>query len=326
MEWRQLAERVIAGARLSREEGRAVLDAPREEDLAILDAAYRVRRAFHGDRLRLHVLRNAMSGVCPEDCHFCSQSSISGAPVKKYTLQSKEELVRGAVAAKELHAWKYCIVTATRGPSEKDLDRICDAVREIKRTVDIKVCTSLGILERDQAVRLKEAGVDRFNHNLETSARLFPSICTTHTYEDRVRTIHHVKDVGMQACCGGILGMGETHDDVLDLAFTLADLGVDSVPVNFLDPRPGTPLSGARPPSPRECLRYLCLFRLLLPRQDLRAAGGREANLRSLAPLALLAVNSVFSGGYLTTPGAAPSEDARMIADLGLEVEEVIPE
>lgn len=326
MDWRRLAERVIVGERLSRDEGRTVLDAPREEDLALVDAAWRVRRAFHGDRLRIHVLRNAMSGVCPEDCHFCSQSSISGAPVKKYALQSKEELVRGAVAAKELHAWKYCIVTATRGPSEKDLDRICDAVREIKRTVDIKVCTSLGLLTHDQAARLKDAGVDRFNHNLETSERLFPSICTTHTYEDRVRTIRHVKEAGMQACCGGILGMGETHDDVLDLAFTLADLGVDSVPVNFLDPRPGTPLASARPPTPRECLRYLCLFRLVLPRQDLRAAGGREANLRTLAPMALLAVNSIFSGGYLTTPGAPPSEDARMIADLGLEVEEVIPE
>ncbi len=326
MDWRELADRVVRGERLAREDARAVLEAPREEDLAILDAAHRVRRAFHGDRLRIHVLRNAMSGVCPEDCHFCSQSSISGAPVKKYALQSKEELVRGAVAARELHAWKYCIVTATRGPSEKDLDRICDAVREIKRTVDIKVCTSLGILTRDQAVRLKEAGVDRFNHNLETSARLFPSICTTHTYEDRVRTIRHVKDVGLAACCGGILGLGETHEDVLDLAFSLAELDVDSVPVNFLDPRPGTPLSGARPPSPRECVRTLCLFRLALPRQDLRVAGGREANLRSLQPLALLVVNSVFSGGYLTTPGAPPSEDARMIADLGLEVEEVVPE
>lgn len=326
MDWRALADRVIGGGRITRAEGRALLEAPRAEDLAILDAAYRVRRAFHGDRLRIHVLRNAMSGVCPEDCHFCSQSSISNAPVRKYALQSKEELVRGAIAAKELHAWKYCIVTAARGPSEKDLDRICDAVREIKRTVDIKVCTSLGILTRDQAARLKEAGVDRFNHNLETSARLFPSICTTHTYEERVRTIRHVKEVGMQACCGGILGMGETHEDVLDLAFALAELEVDSVPVNFLDPRPGTPLASARPMSPRECVRSLCLFRLVLPRQDLRVAGGREVSLRTLAPLALLAANSMFSGGYLTTPGAPPSEDARMIADLGLEVEEVIPE
>lgn len=326
MDWRALADCVIGGDRLSRDEGRALLAAPAEEDLAVLDAAHRVRRAFHGDRLRLHVLRNAMSGVCPEDCHFCSQSSISDAPVKKYALQSKEEIVRGALAAKELHAWKYCIVTATRGPGDRDLDRICDAVREIKRSVDIRICTSLGILTREQAVRLREAGVDRFNHNLETSERLFPRICTTHTFADRVRTVRFAKEAGMQACSGGILGMGETDEDVLDLAFALADLEVDSVPVNFLDPRPGTPLAQGMPPSPRRCLRYLSLFRLALPKQDLRVAGGREANLRSLQPMALFVVNSIFTGGYLTTPGAPPSDDARMIADVGVEVEEVIPE
>jgi biotin synthase len=342
MPWLPLAERSIAGDALTRDEARAVLHCPDDELLALLDATFRVRRAFHGKKVRIHVLQNAKSGACPEDCRFCSQSSFYGQgvaaaaatprqaepggappPAGEYPLQSVEEIVEGARRAKRARAWKYCIVTATRGPSKRDLDVVCEAVRRIKSEMDLTICTSLGLLTEDKAKRLAEAGVDRYNHNLESSERFFPEVATTHAFADRVATVKLARGAGMEACCGGIVGMGESEDDVLDLAYALRELQVESVPVNFLDPRPGTPMAQRARTTPAQCLKTLCLFRLLHPRADLRAAGGREANLRWMQPMALYAVNSIFTQGYLTTPGAAPSEDHRMILDLGFEIEEV---
>jgi biotin synthase len=321
--WSDLADRSIAGQPIARAEARLVLDASDDELLTLLDAAYRVRRAFHGKKVRLHVLQNAKSGACPEDCKFCSQSSAYETPSDVYPLQTVEELVEGARRAKRAKAWKYCIVTATRGPSRRDLDVVCEAVRQIKSELDITVCTSLGNLTPEKARRLKEAGVDRFNHNLETSERHYPSVVSTHSYRDRVETVRTAKAAGLEACCGGIVGMGETADDLVELAFALRELDVESAPVNFLDPRPGTPFAELPRVTPRYCLKVLAMFRFLLPRTDLRVAGGREVNLRWLQPLALYAVNSIFTSGYLTTPGATPSSDHQMIRDLGFEIEEV---
>ena len=326
MDFADLADRSIAGQALSRAEARAVLDTPDDDLLALLHEVFRVRRTFHGRKVRLHVLQNAKSGACPEDCKFCSQSSAYETPAEVYPLQTVEQLVEGARRAKRAKAWKYCIVTATRAPSRRDLDTLCEAVARIKAEIDITVCTSLGNLTAEKAQRLKEAGVDRFNHNLETSARLYPRVVSTHSYEDRVSTVKIAKAAGLEACCGGIVGMGETEDDVLDLAFSLAELEVESVPVNFLDPRPGTPFADLPRVTPQHCLKVLCMFRFLHPRADLRVAGGREVNLRWMQPLALYAVNSIFTSGYLTTPGAHPSADHQMIRDLGFEIEEVPPE
>jgi len=189
VDWNAVADRSIEGRAPSREEALAAVRAPEEEFLAVLQAAYRVRRHFHGNTVKVHILENALSGLCPEDCGFCSQSKVAQGEVEKYRLISKEEMVSAARTAKESGAWKYCMVTATRGPSDPQLEVICDAVREIKDKVGIKVCTSLGILKPGQAERLKAAGVDRFNHNLETSERHFGKVCTTHTYQDRLRTI-----------------------------------------------------------------------------------------------------------------------------------------
>ena len=325
--WPSFAERSIAqalgGEALSRAEAHAVLDCPDEELLALLDAAYRVRLRFHGKKLRLHVLANAKSGACPEDCKFCSQSSSYETPADVYPMQSVEQIVEGARRAKRARAWKYCIVTATRGPSRRDLDVVCEAVARIKAEIDITVCTSLGNLTAEKAARLKAAGVDRFNHNLETSERYYPEVVSTHGYQDRVETVRIAKAAGLEACCGGIIGMGETRDDIVDLALALRELDVESCPVNFLDPRPGTPFAGLARPTPQHCLKTLALFRFMLPRADLRVAGGREVNLRWLQPLALYAVNSIFTSGYLTTPGATPSADHQMIRDAGFEIEEV---
>ena len=323
--WQTLATRSLqtAGHGITRDDARQVLDAPDDELLALLDAAFRVRREHHGRRVRLHVLENAKSGACPEDCRFCSQSSSYETPAGEYPIETVEQLVEGARRAKAAHAWKYCMVTATRGPSRRDLDVICEAAKRIKSELDLTLCASLGLLTPDKAARLKEAGIDRFNHNLETSERFFPEVATTHTWQDRVATVKIAKAAGLEACCGGIVGMGEQQDDVIDLALALRELAVESVPVNFLDPRPGTPMAERARMTPSECLKVLAMFRFVHPRADLRVAGGREVNLRWMQPLALYVVNSIFTSGYLTTPGATPSADHQMIRDLGFEVEEV---
>jgi biotin synthase len=318
-DWNSLAERAIAGDAPTREEALAVVRAPDVELLPILEAAYKVRRHFHGNRVKVHILENAMSGLCPEDCSWCSQSKVSKGDVEKYRLITKEEMLEGARKAKAAGAFKYCLVTSTRGPNDQQMDVICDAVREIKEKVGIRICTSLGILEREQAFRLKAAGVDRFNHNLETSQRHFGNLCTTHTWEDRQRTIQYVHEAGMESCCGGIVGMGEADEDIVDLAFELRRLGVTSIPVNFLNPRPGTPLGKLPLTEPRRALRVLCMVRFVNASRDIRCAGGREVNLRSLQPFVLYPCNSIFTNGYLTTGGNAESDDVRMIRDLGFE-------
>jgi biotin synthase len=225
-----------------------------------------------------------------------------------------------------MKAVKFCMVTATRGPSDKELDTVCEAVRQIKQEMPIEICTSLGLLNDAQAKRLAEAGVDRFNHNLETSRNFFPQVCQTHSFDDRVSTVRAAKAAGMEACCGGIVGMGETFDDRIDLAYTLRDLGVESIPVNFLDPRPGTPMGELPRLTPRECLKILCMFRFVNPTVDLRVAGGREVNLRDLQSLSLFPANSMFTEGYLTTGGNQYENDLRMIEDAGFRLAELVPE
>ena len=324
-DWNRLANKSLAGAPPTRGEALAVLEASDDELLPVLQAAFRVRHRYHGREVRIHVLRNAKSGLCPEDCVFCSQSVKFPTGVERYPLQSVEELVAGARDAAAAGAVKYCMVTSTRGPSERDLDVICMAVRQIKAELTINVCTSLGLLREGQAERLAAAGVTRFNHNLESSRAHFPEVCSTHSYDDRVATVRAAKAAGMEACCGGIMGMGESLGDRVSLAFELRELEVESIPVNFLDPRPGTPLGASARLTPQDCLRALAMFRFVNPSRDIRVAGGREGNLRHLQPLALFPANSLFSDGYLTTPGQGRDADLRMIADLGFRIAELAP-
>jgi biotin synthase len=326
VDWNELADRALAGQVPGREEALAVLSAGDDDLLALLHAAFRVRSRYHGRDVRLHVLRNAKSGMCRENCAFCSQAIGAYSGVDRYVLQTVDELVDGARKAAAMGAVKYCMVTATRGPSERELDVICEAVRKIKGELNIKVCTSLGLLNEAQAQRLAGAGVDRFNHNLEASRSFFPRICQTHTYDDRVQTVKYAKAAGMEACCGGIMGMGELPDDRVDLAFALRELEVESIPVNFLDPRPGTPLGGQPRMSPGDCLRALCMFRFVNPTRDIRVAGGREVNLRHLQVLALYPANSMFTEGYLTTPGQGYETDMALIQDAGFRLAELVHE
>jgi biotin synthase len=321
--WTQLARSVLDGAALTPDDARAIVRSPDDALLSLLDGAFLLRSRWHGRDVRIHVLQNAKSGRCPEDCAFCSQSSRHQTGVDTWRMQTVEELVDGARKAHAMGAVKYCMVTATRGPSQRDLDVVCQAVRQIKTEMNINVCTSLGLLREGQAEQLAAAGVTRFNHNLESSRAFYPEVCSTHTWDDRVATVRRARAAGLEACCGGIMGMGESEDDRIALAFELQALEVESIPVNFLDPRPGTPLGARDRLSPMDCLRLLCMFRFANPSRDLRIAGGREVNLRHLQALALWPANSLFVNGYLTTPGAGYEADIRMIEDAGFRVAEL---
>ncbi len=317
--WEQLAEQSIKNIAPSISDAKKILEAAPMETLSLLKAAYKVRHHFHGNKVKIHVLQNAKSGTCSEDCGFCSQSSKYETPANKYPLMNVEELVEGARKARNAGAWKYCMVTATRGPSNRDLDVICEAARRIKAQGGLTLCASLGLLTPEKASRLAEAGIDRFNHNLETSRRLYSKIVSTHTYDDRIETAQFAKQAGMEVCSGGIIGLGEEIDDILELCYNLKKIGAASIPVNFLDPRPGTPLADHPRVEPLFALQVLCLFRFVHPDADVRAAGGREATFRSLQPFVLFPANSIFTNGYLTTPGQGESADHQMIRDLGME-------
>lgn len=324
--WNELAERALTGELLTRAQARAVLSAPDHALLEQLAAAYRVRYHYWSNRVRLHFLLNAQSGLCPEDCHYCSQSKISTAEIEKYPLLAQEKILDAANKAQQLQAGTFCIVISGRQPSERTFTQILDAVRAVKTRYDLKICTCLGLLTPEQTQRLAAAGVDRVNHNLNTSDDYHAEICTTHTFDDRVATVENVKAAGITTCSGGIIGMGESDDDIIDLTFSLRALSVTSVPVNFLIPIPGTPFENLQELNPRRCLRVLCLFRFMLPSQEIRIAGGREVHLRSLQPLGLYPANSIFIGDYLTTPGQATHMDLEMIRDAGFVIEDPSPD
>jgi biotin synthase len=306
---------------LTRAECRNVLKTPDEDLLALLHAAFTVRAQSFGKTVRLQMLQNAKSGACQEDCHYCSQSAVSTAAIERYNLLPQHQMIDGARRAVEAKAQRYCIVISGRSPLDREIDEIAGAVRAIKQDLPIQICCSLGLMNEAQARRLKAAGVDRVNHNLNTSEAFHGLICTTHTFQDRLSTIRNARAAGLEICSGGIVGMGEADDDLIDLAMALRDVQPDSIPVNMLHPVAGTPLEGCDDLTPQRCLKVLCLFRFLHPRTEIRIAGGREHNLRSLQPLALYPADSVFVNGYLTTPGAPAAEVWGMIRDLGFTIE-----
>jgi len=318
--WQNFATRVLAGEQLSADEAQAVLAAPDIEVLDLLQAAYRVRHHYFGRRVQLYFLMNAKSGLCPEDCSYCSQSKTSEAEIPRYNLLKRDDLLAGAKAAADRNAKTYCMVISARGPSDREIAAVEKIVPEIKQQYNLDICACLGLLTPDQATRLKACGVDRVNHNLNTGSEFYSEICTTHTYQDRLDTLHAVRDAGMELCSGGIVGMGEKPSDVVDMALDLRELKVESIPVNFLNAIEGTPLAGRSDLTPNDCLKTLAMFRLVNPDREIRIAGGRELHLRSLQPLGLFAANSIFVGDYLTTKGQLPEADYAMIRDLGFEV------
>jgi len=317
MFWNELAERALQGGEITRAEALGVLAVPEEELLDLVAACYRVRRHYHGKRVKLNMLINAKSGLCPEDCGYCSQSVISQAGVDRYSLQSAEVLLEGARQALEVKAHTYCIVISGRRPAATELNHLARAVREIKQKYPLRICCCLGLLDDADVKQLQDAGVDRINHNLNTSEDYYGEICTTHTYQDRVDTLQAVKRGGISPCSGAIVGMGESDAQIVDLAFAIRALDVDSIPINFLIPIAGTPLAGVEYLTPQKCLAIVCLFRLVNPSKEIRIAGGREYHLRSLQPLGLYVADSLFIGDYLTTRGELPERDLQMIEDAG---------
>jgi biotin synthase len=318
--WDSLAEQVLEGIPITSDEALAVLRCPDLEMLDLLAATYRVRHRYFGNTVQLYFLTNAKSGLCPEDCGYCSQSKVSEAEIPRYNLLNAERLLDGARLAQERGSKTYCIVISARAPNEREIDAITDIVPQIKEKYGLNVCACLGLLTADHAQRLKDCGVDKVNHNLNTSERFYADICTTHTYADRIDTLRNVRQAGLQLCSGGIIGMGESDSDVVEMAFALRELNVESIPLNFLNPIDGTPLAGAQNLNPRYCLKALCMMRLVNPTSELRIAGGREMHLGSLQAMGLYAANSIFVGDYLTTKGQSPDADYRMIEELGFVV------
>ena len=321
MNWLQLAQEVIDGKEITNEEALAMLEIEDDELLPLLQGAFTIRKHYYGKKVKLNMIMNAKSGYCPENCGYCSQSSISTAPIEKYPFITKEEILEGAKRAFENKIGTYCIVASGRGPTRKDVNVVSEAVEEIKEKYGLKVCACLGLLKDEQAEQLKSAGVDRYNHNLNTSERHHDYITTSHTYEDRVNTVEIAKKHGLSPCSGAIIGMKETKADVVDIARALRKIDADSIPVNFLNAIAGTKLEGTKELNPRYCLKVLAMFRFMNPTKEIRIAGGREVNLGSLQPLGLYAANSIFVGDYLTTKGQEENSDYRILEDLGFEIE-----
>ncbi len=320
--WHDLAEKSLSGKLIDRAEALSVLQSADEDLLSLLGAAFVIRKEYYGTKVKLNLIINAKCGHCPEDCGYCSQSIVSKSDIEKHTLLDKETIVNGAKSALEKKAGTYCIVASGRGPTNNELNHVIEAVKEIKGTMPLKICACLGLLKDNQAERLKAAGVDRYNHNINTSANHFASITKTHSYDDRIDTVNKSKSAGISPCSGVIIGMGESDDEIINMAFALRELDADSIPVNFLNPIHGTPLEKLRELTPLKCLKVLCLFRFICPSKEIRASGGRELNLRSLQPFALYPANSIFIGDYLTTDGQEAENDHKMITDLGFEVDE----
>jgi biotin synthase len=294
-----------------------------EDDLLplLFYGACRIRDHYNGRGIGLCAIVNAKSGRCPEDCAFCAQSAHHQTEIEAYPLMDPDEILLKAQEAKAMGARRFAIVTSGKALSAKELAKAVQAIRLIKEEAGLIPCASLGMLTKESALQLKEAGLNRFHHNLETACSFFPSICTTHAYEEDLDTLRRAKEAGLQVCSGGIFGLGESPEQRLELAYTLKEQGVDSVALNFLHPIPGTPLESSRALAPLEYLRFVALFRFILPDKDIRICGGREYGLRDLHPLVFWAgASGIMIGNYLTTMGRDHQADLQMIQDLGIEV------
>jgi biotin synthase len=316
----QVLERGIG---LTEEQTLAVLGLDRAQLPAALGLAHEVRMRWCGPEVEVEGIVSIKTGGCPEDCHFCSQSGRFETSVRAVRLDIPS-LVQAARETLSTGASEFCIVAAVRGPDERLMSQVREAIRAINATVEINIACSLGILTREQGEELRELGVHRYNHNLETARSHFPKVVTTHTWEERQRTLALVRELGMEVCCGGIIGMGESLEQRAEFAAQLAELQPDEVPLNFLDPRPGTPFAQLQAPDAAEALAAIAAFRLALPRTVLRFAGGRELALGDDGTREgmLGGINAVIVGNYLTTLGRPAGEDLALLAELGMPVME----
>ncbi|MFD9894094.1 biotin synthase BioB [Amycolatopsis sp. NPDC059027] len=317
----QLAEEILAGIPATPEDALAVLRADDAELMSLVAAAGTLRRAHFGNTVKVNYLVNLKSGLCQENCNYCSQALGSSASILKYSWLSTDEALQQAGAGLSGGASRVCLVASGRGPSNRDIDKVTSMVGELKeRYPGVEVCACLGLLADGQAERLKEAGVDAYNHNINTAESNHENIVQTHTYADRVATVEKAKGAGISPCSGLIAGLGETDEQLVEALFALKELDADSIPVNFLMPFDGTPLENIWTLSPIRCVKILAMARFVCPDKEIRIAGGREMHLRSLQPIALHIANSIFLGDYLTSEGQEAKTDLEMIRDNGFVV------
>jgi biotin synthase len=314
---KEAATRVLSGDDISIEEAQRLLNSNHIDSL--IRCSNTITRRFNGDLVDVETLVNAKSGACPEDCSFCAQSSHYKTGINKYDLLPEETILKQAQKAKESGANSFCLVCAYRSPPKEDFEQICKTITEIKKKVKIDVNVSLGFVTREMARRLKSVGVKRYNHNLETAESYFSQICKTHDFYDRIKTAKIVVDEGLELCCGGIIGMGESPAQRLELAFSIKSLHPNEVPINILIARKGTPLEGLNALDPMDAIKTIAVWRFIMPRTILKIAGGREIHLKDKERIALKAgANGIITGGYLTTGGNRSTTDIAMIKEIGL--------
>lgn len=284
-------------------------------------SANKPREEFFGKKVRIHILDNIKNGHCPEDCGYCAQRKNGNSGIQEYTLKNPDEIFESAKKAKESGAYRFCMVTAGTGPNKNAIGSLSSTIKRISEELGMKVCLSAGILDNEKAMVLKEAGLDRYNHNLNTSESHYGEICTTHTFSDRINTLKAMNDVGVGLCSGVIVGMGESFEDIINVAFKLKELKVISIPINFFIQVAGHAIKNPNTLTPEYCIRLLCVFRLINPDSEIRVAAGREGHLRSLQSMSLMIANSLFASGYLNIKGSDINQTIQMINDCGYEAD-----
>lgn len=315
-----LAGKVLAGDNITREEAYALATAGKDKLFDIFAAATRIRERFRGSSVELCSIINAKSGECPEDCSYCAQSSYSSTDAPVFPLVKEDVVIEKALEAKDRGVKRFCIVTSGKKIDNKELRAIAEMVSKI-RMLGILPCATLGLLNRDELAMLKNSGLERYHHNLETSERFFPEMCTTHTYQDKLKTIEDVQALGLSLCSGGIFGIGEEWQDRIEMAFSLRKINPDSVPINFLIAVRGTPLEDADLLEPFEALKIISLYRFILPDKEIRVCGGRRQALKEFNSMTFMAgADSLLTGNYLTTTGTAYEDDLRLIRNYGFSI------
>lgn len=320
-EIQKIGDKVLEGGSVSMKEILPLLEVKGPDVMDLVAVANRVRVKFNGNEIDLCSLLNAKSGKCSEDCAFCAQSAHYQTDAPTYPLMNADQMVKEAREAQKRRTGRFCLISSGRQLNDKEFEVILSGLDRIRKETTLDLDCSLGTLSEERAEALKRVGVTRYNHNLETAETHFPKICTTHSFRDRIKTIEVLKDQGFSICCGGIIGLGESPQQRLELVFSVRQLGIECIPFNILNPRPGTPLEHSEAIPPIEIIKTISLFRLVLPKGTIKIAGGREANLRDLQSLALLAgANGLIVGNYLTTPGRNAEDDLTMIKDVGFQI------
>lgn len=319
--YNQLLLKIQKGETISLQTSKQILSSKKIELISLLNTAFQIRKKYWGKKVKIHIINNVQNGYCRENCKYCAQATSSHAPIEEYPMKSDDEIFKEAKNAYEKGAFRYCMVFSGREQSWTRIEHIAELVRTIKQQYPLEICVSPGIIDDDMATTLKKAGLNRINHNLNTSKRYYKKICSTHTYDDRLKTLSAAKKAHLQICSGIIIGMGEGQEDIYEMAKTLHSLKIESIPINFFMPVEGIALKHKPQISPEYCLRILCLFRFFNPQAEIRIAAGRELYLKHLEPLALYPANSLFMEGYLNVKGRSRLETLQMIEEAGFTIE-----